>query len=652
MHIKKNILYYIMKKYTVSFVNPNFQQGPKELNAYYLPYSVGVLWSYVIQFEFIETHFKLGEIIWKRENIDDVVERLKDHDIIGFSCYIWNRNYNYELAKKLKKINPNILIVFGGPETPIDKDDLYVRFPFIDLTVIREGEITFKNLLEAYVTKENYKNIKGLVVNDNGVPITTGFTDRINDLDILPSPYLTGVFDDIINNNPGYIWNTTIETNRGCPYQCTFCDWGSLTYSKVKIFNLDRVYDELEWMGKNKCDFISFTDANFGIFEERDSLIADKLIEVQNKYDYPKNYSIAWAKNQKKSVVEIVRKLMYEGKTKTGLNLSVQSLDEGVLGAIKRKNLATNRIEEMFDLCEKNGIPLFTEVILGLPEETLDTFKETFYKLFRLNNHTGIAIYQAELLENAEMNLKQREEYQIESAMVYDYLFGTTSENEIVESIEVVASTKNMPRNDMIEAQVYSWFITTFHINGMTSYISRFLYKYYNIDYSEFYEKFFSFLKNDQWFNDEIINISKHYKNWTDNGKIDYPPIGKMEIHGFNLIHSTVAKIQLEGKYEHVFSVIKNYIKETYSIDSNIFDELIDFQKNYFIDYNTIQTYPKKVNYKHDFLGYLQNTNDLNNSVSITFDFIEDKNMSLLMFCENLYFGRRRNFGKSWIKKD
>ncbi len=65
-----------MKK-IVSFVNPNFQQGPKELNAYYLPYSIGVLWSYASQFEFITENYELGDIIWKRESIDVVVKKIK-----------------------------------------------------------------------------------------------------------------------------------------------------------------------------------------------------------------------------------------------------------------------------------------------------------------------------------------------------------------------------------------------------------------------------------------------------------------------------------------------------------------------------------------------------------------------------------------------
>ena len=175
--------------------------------------------------------------------------------------------------------------------------------------------------------------------------LSTGDTVRIDDLDTIPSPYLTGVFDKLITKYPEIRWNGTIETNRGCPYACTFCDWGSLTYNKVKVFELERVFAELEWMGRNQFDFISFTDANFGIFAERDSMIADKLISVQKEYGMPRAYTIAWAKNQKKEVVDIVKKLIYEGGAKIGLNLSVQTMDENTLEIIKRTNLDTNKIE-------------------------------------------------------------------------------------------------------------------------------------------------------------------------------------------------------------------------------------------------------------------------------------------------------------------
>jgi radical SAM superfamily enzyme YgiQ (UPF0313 family) len=637
-----------MKK--ISFVSPNFQQGPKEFNAYYLPYSPAVLWAYAQKFDYIKSNYQLGNFIWRRDPIPDAIEILKDSAIVGFSTYIWNKSYNNVLARELKKTNPDIMIVFGGPEPKIENTDFFELYPYIDICVKQEGEISFKKILEA-TSIEDILKIPGLLVNINKKTVDTGTSLRITELDEIPSPYLIGIFDNLMSQHPEIRWNATLETNRGCPYACTFCDWGSLTYNKVKKFDIDRVYEELEWIGKNKCDFVSITDANFGIFPERDSAIADKLIEVQKTYNNPKAYTISWAKNQKREIVDIVKKLIYDGGAKIGLNLSVQTMDETVLEIIKRKNLDTNKIEEVFELCEQNNIPLYTELILGLPGETLTSWKENFYKLYRAGNHTGITIYQAQLLENAEMNLSQRSEYNIEGTVVYDYLVGTYNENELREGVEVVISTRDLPLETMLDAQVFSWFMNTFHINGITNYISRFLFKYSNVSYEEFYEKLFEYIKKDQWLSSEIIRIRKHYKNWADYGKIDHILIEGIEIHGWNLVHSTIINMHSKNKNQHIFDIIHKFLKENFNLDSKMLDQLIQLQRNYIVEYTQVKSYPKEIEFDYDFIGYIQSGTSLNNVQLYRFDFPEDKNISLQGFCEQIFFARRRNFGKSWITK-
>ena len=640
-----------MSKKIVSFVNPNFQQGPKEFNAYYLPYSPAVLWSYASQFKEISDNYELGEFVWRRDLIEDVVERLKNHDVVGFSTYIWNRSYNSVLARELKKANPNILILGGGPEYPIEKPNFFKAHPFLDVCAKLEGEKSFKQILETYLTSKDFTKIPGLLINDNGKTIDTGDAIRIDDLDVIPSPYLTDIFKPLMEKHPEIRWNATLESNRGCPYACTFCDWGSLTYNKVKTFALERVYAELEWVGRNKCDFVSLTDANFGIFAERDSLIADKLIAVQKEYDNPKAYTISWAKNQKREVVDIVRKLIYEGGAKIGLNLSVQTMDDNVLDIIKRSNLEMNKIEEVFDMCEEHNIPLYTELILGLPGETLETWKQNFYKLYRAGNHTGITIYQAQLLENAEMNLLQRKLYQLEGKTVYDYLVGTYNEHELQEGVEVVVSTKDLPRDKMVEAQVFSWFMNTFHINGITNYISRFLFRYSNLSYEDFYEKLLEHIKQDPWFVSEIERIKEHYKRWTTVGRIDHVPIQGIEIHGWNLVHSTLINLHSDDKHGHVFNIIEDFVKQNFELPEDIFEELMKFQSTFLVDHKKIQTYPQVLQFNHDIMGYIQTNKELNSPATYEFDFPEDKDMSLQRFCEQIFFARRRNFGKSWVTK-
>lgn len=638
-----------MKK--VSFVNPNFQQGPKELNAYYLPYSAGILWSYVYQFDDIKQDYELDSFIWNRIPINKAIEQLKNSDIIGFSTYIWNKNYNNELARQIKNKFPEKLIIFGGPEPPIENKTFFKQFPYIDIVVKQEGEKSFLNILRSKTSNE-LLHAPGLLINSNLETIDTGQSERLGEEELskVPSPYLTGVFDNIMNKFSNITWNVTLETNRGCPYACTFCDWGSLTYNKIKKFDLNRVFDELEWVGKNKCDFVSITDANFGILVERDNLIADKLIEVQKKYGFPKSYTISWAKNQKKEIIGIVKKLIFDGGSKVGLNLSVQTMDENVLDVIKRKNLEQHKIKEIFELCEGNNIPLYTELILGLPGETLESWKNNFYELYKAGNHTGITIYQAQLLENAEMNLLQKKLYKIKGKTVYDYLVGTYNENEVKEGIEVVISTKDLIDDDMIRAQIFGWFMNTFHINGLTNFLSRFFYKFLNISYEEFYEKFFDYIHTDDWLLSEIDRITHHYQNWRSFGKIDHAPIQGIEIHGWNLIHSTIINLHSSNKLFHLQTIIESFILKEFVIDERILNDLLTLQRNYLVNWNEITLFPKNIKLQHDVYGYILYDTELLNSASLIFEFPEDKTMSLEKFCEQIFFARRRNFGKSWIK--
>lgn len=633
--------------YQISFVNPNFQQGPKELNAYYLPYSTGVLWSYVCQFDEIKNKFFLNTFIWKRDNLNIAIDKIKNSNIVAFSTYIWNKNYNYNLAKQLKLLNPDVLIVFGGPEPPVERKDFFKLYPFIDIMVKTEGEETFKDILLNYENK-NFKSVKGILINENQTVFETEKRERIDNIDVIPSPYLTGVFDTIVNENPDVEWNAVIESNRGCPYQCTFCDWGSLTYNKVKKFNLTRVLEELEWIGKNKIGFISIADANFGIFADRDSIIADKLIEIQQKYQYPKAYTISWAKNQKKEVLSIVKKLVLNG-ARMGLTVSVQSLEPMVLDTIKRKNMEINQIEDIFEECDRENIPVITELILGLPGETLISWKENFYKLFRANNHTGITTYNAQILENAEMNLVQKKFHKIEEAIVRDYLNGTNNDGDLEEVVRIVKSTREMPYDDLLEAIMFTWYMNTFHINGLTTILSRFVNKIQNIDYKEFYDRLFNYIMNDEWFKTQYLDTKNYFNEWFLNGKFTHPNLGNINISGMNLIQKTAISIHFEQQYEKCFSIIEKFYKDTFPLHEKYFEDLFFIQRNYFIQFNKIKEYPVVKKLNHNILGYIQSDEDLNLPAVYQFDFFEDKNLSINMFCEYLWFGRRRNFGKAVI---
>ena len=634
----------------IGWVQPNFQQGPKEFNAYYLPYSAGVIWSYCLADPDIKTDWQCDDWIWRRDAIEPVAEKLSQNDLVAFSTYVWNHQYNYTLARRVKELNPACVILFGGPEPAITDPDLFRKEPYMDLVICFEGEITFRRVIQAFDSRD-WLSIPGLLVNRDGEAVNTGEAKRIEALGDIPSPYLTGLFDDIIRANPDVEWNGTLETNRGCPFQCTFCDWGSLTYSKVKHFGLERVFDELEWMARHRVGFISITDANFGMFPERDNMIADKIIEVQEQYGYPKTFSVAWAKNQKREVVDIVKKLLNAPGFNQGLTLSVQSLDVDVLENIRRRNMEMNKLEEVFELCEQRNIPTYTELILGLPGESIASWKENFWRLFRMGNHTGLTVFQAQLLENAEMNLLQKKMYRITSQRVTDYFSGSYSNEHIEEGIDIVTGTRDMPYDVMLDAEIFSWYINTMHINGVSTMASRVIYKYLHVDYSDFYEDFFQFLQQDPWWIREQAEVRQYFANWMTQGRLNHPNVGGIEIHGWNLIHRTILNLHVARKYDHLFDLLNQFMLR-YHLPDDLHAATMTFQRRYLVRYDQINTYPEDLELEYNLWEYLTFDHQLKkHPVSYRLDFPEDKSMSFPRFLELFYFARRRNFGKTTVER-
>jgi len=327
------------------------------------------------------------------------------------------------------------------------------------------------------------------------------------------------------------------------------------------------------------------------------------------------------------------------------------SLD--VLENIKRKNLNQHNITEIFDLCNKNGIPVDTEVILGLPGETVESWKESLWELFRLGNHTGVTIHQCQLLENAEMNLLQRKINKMDAVPIYDYMSGSFNYDALAESVDVVMSTATMPRDVMVDTQVFNWYINTFHISGLTTWIARFLQKYQKIDYSEFYEKLIPFLRQDEWFQSEESLIREYYDKWKDDGKINDPLIGgRVPIHGWNLIHRTTINMHAEDKHSHVFDLIEQFVRENFDLDDDLMEQLLDYNRTYVLDYEKLKQYPLEKTFDYDFFGYIVNGESLEATTLVKFDFRENKEMTFERFLEDYWYGRKRNFGKAFITKE
>jgi len=208
-----------------------------------------------------------------------------------------------------------------------------------------------------------------------------------------------------------------------------------------------------------------------------------------------------------------------------------------------------------------------------------------------------------------------------------------------------------MPFEDMIDTQLFNCFIETFHINGLTTFTSRLLYKAYGVDYSEFYGKFYEFLKEDVWFMQEMSELRALYMQWMTLGRIDSPAIANTQVQGWNLNHRITLSIHANNKYDNVYELIERFVRQEYLIDQQLIDQLMMFQRTYNISYKNIDKYPCTESFQYDFLGYLQDDLPLNNKVTYDFDFADDRDITFDYFLESIYFGRKRNFGKAVITR-
>ena len=643
-----------MPKKIISFVQTNFPTGVMYEDVeenHFFPYSAGCVWSYAYKFNSIKDQWDLGDFIFRRDPLDDVVNKLSQCSVVGFSTYVWNKNYNYQLAKLLKQKNPNCLLVFGGPEIPVTKNTLFETIPEADIVVVNEGEKTFKAILDAYGT--TYDHIPGIIINQGGSAYSTGPPVRIDELDEIPSPYLSGVFDKLISDNPDVRWNATLETNRGCPYQCTFCDWGSLTYSKVKKFDMDRVREEIEWFGKKGCNECYIIDANLGIFFERDSQIIDWAIDTRNKFGLPNVYNLSWAKNQQENVVKLAHKMISAGLLSPGVITSVQSLDPNVLDVIKRKNLDSNKIEEICEYCNRYNIPLTTELILGLPGETLLSWKHNYYKLFELGNHHGLDVSPAQILENSEMNLQQRGPFKLESVYVQDYFKNRKTNDTVNEGLNVIVSTSTLPVDDMRQAHCFSWYMWTTHLSGTTSLLARFVRKYCNESYENFYTKLYDHLQSDNWFVKEEEEIKQFYDNWRLTGYTHGPTICGMKLSGETVKYKSRMRLLESNKTDEFIDFISTWVGKTYQLDGLLLHDLTTLQKHQIINVHhlIVKQYPKKLSLNHDIIGYLIDDSPLHTPVNLSIEVSQMTIRHQKHFFQMLHWARRRAFIFTKINK-
>jgi len=615
----------------VGLVQPNFQSGPKYLNAYYLPYSVGLLWAYARTQKQILDNYTDHVWIFRRDPIDEVVQKLSDCKIVFFSLYVWNKSYCFEVAKRLKQKHKEIYCVFGGPETPHTEQDLFLKYPFLDTIIVGEGEQAVSEILLKFL---DYEPIDSVVK-----------SPRIKDLQI-PSPYLDGVFDKLMAEHPDIEWMPTLETDRGCPYKCTFCDWGSLTASKVIRFDLHRVYAELEWIAEKKLPFLTMTNANFGIFRERDNLIADKIVELKQKHGVPNGISVSYAKNSNADVFNIIKKFSTVG-IQNGFILSLQTTTPKVLEAIKRTNMDINDISEIAEHANQAQLPVFTEIILGLPLETYQSFKTAITDVIGSGLHNGLDIFLLNMIENAPLQ-QDVEKYKLETFTAYDMFYETEEvvDTETAEGIEVIRSTSTMSQQDIFKSYMYAWFIMGLHSNGIADILAKYCVKSGVCTYTEFYDQLIPHLMQHTVIKDWYFMIEDAFKKWIESGFFNVS-VNQKDFISWQIMHSLLVIAQLTDNLHDIIKSVANFAKITYNLQDVVVNDYIALSTNRIKTWNDYKVNPQIINTHTNLWDFVQNTDSKFDQVTKQYsvrDRFDQFPEELEQHLDYILYGRRRNW--------
>jgi radical SAM superfamily enzyme YgiQ (UPF0313 family) len=388
--------------------------------------------------------------------IDDLDEAIRKAppDILGLSNYPWNYQVGIEFFKFARNLHSKTICVMGGPNFPLDQE-LQTKFilenPEIDFYCYLEGEEAFSNLVGRVIEiGPNLKKLKqapigGMIhtISDSEA-LKGAFLTRRNKLDEIPSPYLTGLLDKFFDG----ILSPMLETNRGCPFQCTFCHEGSPLINKVNHFSTQRVKAEIDYIAAHvpsNIHYLMFADPNFGMYA-RDLEICDHIAGIQQTQGYPKSLFASTGKNKKERISKALRKL--NGTMK--LWMSVQSLDEEVLENVQRDNIKLEQMMGLAEVFKEFELPTYSELILGLPGETYQSHIQSISKVIEagidsLSTHTLM------LLNGTQLTLQsERKKYGLETHFrILPRDFGKLSNGAYpVEIEEVVTSTSAMSFDD------------------------------------------------------------------------------------------------------------------------------------------------------------------------------------------------------------
>lgn len=626
-------------------------------NQIHFPYSIATLIAYCLTDSEVKTRYGFEKVFLFRSGIESDIEHARDADILLCSCYCWNWEITNHLAREVKKLNPNCLVVFGGPEVPRASGGFFDAHPYVDILVHGEGEIVLRDLLKAFLVSRSLDlrtlNVRGTETRYKRCPPQ----ERISDLDIIPSPYSTDLIWDLVEKRGDIKYIVSWETNRGCPFSCTYCDWGSATMSKLRTFSEAKLFAEIEWFGANQIDYLDCCDGNFGIYQDRDLRIAQKLAESKAKTSCPERLNLTWVKTSSEKVIPIAKVLADAGMLRA-VSLSVQSLDLKTLDAIKRKNIKFDKFETLIKEFADEGIQTYTELIMGLPEETLSSFKNNWEILANLNPQPAIMVWNCSVFVNAPMNDPEYiKRYGIEVFTSPMLLNHSQKDGKAIKEYEkMVRATSSLPDGQIVDVYTYNVTMMVNHVFGILEYLARYYHRAFGVSYTRFYEALIEYqnLFPETLFGGKYALAKRHaISGYSGNGWDYYDDeLGNIswpieEAIWLKLVRN---KNVLQQQIEKFIDFANNLF--WVDVDPLLLYDLISFQM-FMVNFPE-ERRAKNVqqHFLYDWLGYFNETSPIHKGAYTLSKLVKVQEPDIIRWgYETIWFGRRANRYKMKLKE-